>query len=419
MSLVRLATALAADPSIRRALAAADAGEAQVDIALATGARPVFVAALAGAGGSGGPESAEHDDGTPGAAAPGAPAGTPPAAGAPILVVAATGREAEDMVTALRAASCRPRRSSHLPSWETLPTSGSHPAPTPSGGAWPCCAGGPPGSRTTRHTGRCASSSRRAGGAAAPGPRAGRPRAGGAARPATNVPLDEVVEALVAAAYTRTDLVERAASSPSAAASSTSSRRPRNTRCGWSSGATRSRRSGGSGSPTSAAWRWPRVGCGRRRAASCCSPTRSGRGRRDARRQLPGVADLLDQGRRGHRGRGHGVAAAGARRRRCRPLLDVLPAGVGCSCATPSGSGCAPRPGRHERGVPRRPLVQRGAAGARRPDRPARRPRRRAPILHASRELRSARPRARYAVVDLLAVRRRRAGRLRRRRPTR
>ena len=120
MSLVRLATALAADPSIRRALAAADAGEAQVDIALATGARPVFVAALAGAGGSGGPESAEHDDGTPGAAAPGAPAGTPPAAGAPILVVAATGREAEDMVTALRA-FLPAEAVAHLPSWETLP----------------------------------------------------------------------------------------------------------------------------------------------------------------------------------------------------------------------------------------------------------------------------------------------------------
>ena len=61
-----------------------------------------------------------------------------------------------------------------------------------------------------------------------------------------------------------------AARSRSAAASWTCSRRPRSTRCGSSSGATRSRRSATSRWPTSAAWRWPRTACGRRRAASCC-----------------------------------------------------------------------------------------------------------------------------------------------------
>ena len=45
------------------------------------------------------------------------------------------------------------------------------------------------------------------------------------------------------------------ARSPSAAGCSTCSRRPRSTRCGWSSGATRSRRSAGSRWPTSARWR--------------------------------------------------------------------------------------------------------------------------------------------------------------------
>ncbi len=68
-----------------------------------------------------------------------------------------------------------------------------------------------------------------------------------------------------------------AASSRSGAASSTSSRPPRSTRCGWSSGATTSRRSAASPSQTSARTR-PSTGTvlnlfGRRRAASCCSPT--------------------------------------------------------------------------------------------------------------------------------------------------
>jgi hypothetical protein len=75
-----------------------------------------------------------------------------------------------------------------------------------------------------------------------------------ASRAGDERPLEQVVEDLAAAAYVRTDLVERAASSRCAAASSTSSRRPRSTRCGWSSGATPSRRSAGSRSPTSAAW---------------------------------------------------------------------------------------------------------------------------------------------------------------------
>ncbi len=61
-----------------------------------------------------------------------------------------------------------------------------------------------------------------------------------------------------------------AASSRCAAASSTSSRRPRSTRCGWSSGATTSRRSATSRSPTSAPWKSPSTGCGRRPAGSCC-----------------------------------------------------------------------------------------------------------------------------------------------------
>ena len=53
----------------------------------------------------------------------------------------------------------------------------------------------------------------------------------------------------------RADLVDVAASSPCAAASSTCSRPPRSIRSAWSSGATRSRRSASSRSPTSAPWK--------------------------------------------------------------------------------------------------------------------------------------------------------------------
>ena len=46
MSLDRLATALASDESTRRALGLAASGELQVDIAVASGARPVLILSL-------------------------------------------------------------------------------------------------------------------------------------------------------------------------------------------------------------------------------------------------------------------------------------------------------------------------------------------------------------------------------------
>ncbi|WP_116114618.1 transcription-repair coupling factor [Austwickia chelonae] len=92
MNLGSLATALSADGAARRALDHARAGENLVDVAVAGGARPALVAALA-----------EHQSDK-----------------APILLVAATGREAEDLTTALR--SFLPVDSiAHIPSWETLP----------------------------------------------------------------------------------------------------------------------------------------------------------------------------------------------------------------------------------------------------------------------------------------------------------
>ena len=76
------------------------------------------------------------------------------------------------------------------------------------------------------------------------------------------------------------------------------------------------------------------TGCGRRRAGSCCSPTRSATGPRELAAAHPELAEMLGQARRGHPGRGHGVAGPGAARRRrlawsccstaCRPAPYVL-----------------------------------------------------------------------------------------------
>ncbi|GAB78010.1 transcription-repair coupling factor [Austwickia chelonae] len=92
MNLGSLVTALSVDESARRVLDHARAGETLVDIAVAGGARPALVAALAE--NQAGPE--------------------------PIVLVAATGREAEDLTTALRC-FLPPETVAHIPSWETLP----------------------------------------------------------------------------------------------------------------------------------------------------------------------------------------------------------------------------------------------------------------------------------------------------------
>ena len=131
-------------------------------------------------------------------------------------------------------------------------TSGSAPAATPSGAGWRCCAGCATRAPTTRQR-----PARRGGGAgplgaAAAGAGAGRPGAGRARRrrrapTSTTSYAGSPTRRTPASTWSRS-----AASSRCAAASSTSSRRPRSTRCGWSSGATTSRRSAPSRSPTSA-----------------------------------------------------------------------------------------------------------------------------------------------------------------------
>ena len=70
---------------------------------------------------------------------------------------------------------------------------------------------------------------------------------------------------------------------------------------------------------------------------------RSGRGRPRWPTGCPGLADMLGQARRGHRGRGHGVAGPGAGRRRWSCWSTCCPAGTHRGRVRP---GAGPRPGR-------------------------------------------------------------------------
>ena len=144
-------------------------------------------------------------------------------------------------------------------------TSGSAPAPTRWDGAWRCCTGSP-----TLALLRCVSSSRRCArccsrrspgsGTSPPSPCA----------PATKRRWTRSWPACPTTPTRGSSWWNDAGSSRCGVASSTSSRRRRSTRCGWSSSATRSTRYASSPSPTSAAWASPRAACGRRRAVSCC-----------------------------------------------------------------------------------------------------------------------------------------------------
>jgi transcription-repair coupling factor (superfamily II helicase) len=90
MSLAPLLDLLTADPGVGRAVAVALAGERSADISAPAGARPALVAAMAGA------------------------------AKRPLLAITATTREAEDLVAAL-GCFLDPDRVADFPAWETLP----------------------------------------------------------------------------------------------------------------------------------------------------------------------------------------------------------------------------------------------------------------------------------------------------------
>ena len=214
----------------------------------------------------------------------------------PVLAVTATGREAEDLVAALRSL-LPPDSVADYPAWETLPHERLSPRADTVGRRLAVL-------RRLRHP----KPARRR-----PGhrPDQGRRRAGAQRAAAAGAGLGDLVP--VAAAGRRQRRVRRRrpapwsrpptpgstwssgeVSSPSAAASSTSSRRPRSTRCGWSSGATRSRRSATSRSPTSARSRSPTraVGAAVPRAAADRRGPRAGQG---ADHRLPGLAEMLDK----------------------------------------------------------------------------------------------------------------------------
>ena len=340
MTLAGLLAAVASEEAVaeavRRARATGTAGAtAALDIAAPDALQPLLIAALA----------------------------APSAGDRPVLAVTATGREAEDLAAALRSPAARRRRSPTSPAWETLPHERLQPAQRhrrpPAGRAAPARATRAP---TTRPPARCGSSSRRsarccsrrcAGSATSSRCelRAGRRR-----RRSTTSYAGSPTRRTPGSTWSRS-----AASSRSAAASSTSSRRPRSTRCAWSSGATtveeircvRGRR------PAHAS-RARRTGCGRRRAASCCSPTTCARAPPRSAQQHPELAEMLDKLAEGIAVEGMESLAPGAGRRDgaarstcCRPAPT-------CWCATRSGSA----PGRTTWSPPARSSSRRRWAAA-------------------------------------------------------
>ena len=130
------------------------------------------------------------------------------------------------------------------------------------------------------------------------------------------------------------------------------------------------------------------------------------RGPRVLAERAPGAGRDARQARRGHRGRGHGVARPGARRRAWSCWSTCMPAGTHVSSATPSGSA----PGRTTWSRTSQEFLEASLGGGRRWRRGADRPRRGG--VHVAGRRPGARRWARAGLVDHVAVRRwRRRGR--------
>ena len=186
MRLTPLLDVLVADPTVRRILTApagTDQGAREIlDIAVSAGARPPLIAALAGA----------HDR----------------SVRRPILAVTATGREAEDLVAALRC-FLPADVVADFPSWETLPHERLSPRSDTVGRRLAVL-------RRLAHPDASDTAYGPLDVVVAPVRALLQPLVKGlgdlvpvALKAGDEMPLERVVEALAAAAYTRTDLVER------------------------------------------------------------------------------------------------------------------------------------------------------------------------------------------------------------------
>src|SRR5450631_1879093 len=190
MSLTPLLDVLVTDPTVRDILTTAAAAMGRgmpgiLDIAVSPGARPPLIAALAGA----------HDRHVQGASRP-------------ILAVTATGREAEDLVEALRC-FLPADVVADFPSWETLPHERLSPRSDTVGRRLAVL-------RRLTHPDRSDTAYGPLQVVVAPVRALLQPLVKGlgelapvALRVGDEMPLDKVVDALAAAAYVRTDLVER------------------------------------------------------------------------------------------------------------------------------------------------------------------------------------------------------------------
>jgi transcription-repair coupling factor (superfamily II helicase) len=190
VTLEPLLDVLTVDAGVRAVLEAARAGSPVLDVAVASGARSPLVAALAGAG----------------RGAPGDGAGMPP--GRPVLAVVATGREAQDLAAALRC-FLPAERVVEFPSWETLPHERLSPRSDTVGRRLAVLrrlAHPDPDDPAYGPVDVVVASVRALLQPIAKGLGELRPVA---LRAGEEAPLEDVVEALAGAAYTRTDLVER------------------------------------------------------------------------------------------------------------------------------------------------------------------------------------------------------------------
>src|SRR5450631_3049197 len=190
MSLTPLLDVLVTDPTVRDILTTAAAAMGRgmpgiLDIAVSPGARPPLIAALAGA----------HDRHVQGASRP-------------ILAVTSTGREAEDLVAALRC-FLPADVVADFPSWETLPHERLSPRSDTVGRRLAVL-------RRLTHPDRSDTAYGPLQVVVAPVRALLQPLVKGlgelapvALRVGDEMPLDKVVDALAAAAYVRTDLVER------------------------------------------------------------------------------------------------------------------------------------------------------------------------------------------------------------------